>query len=135
MAPPQLCIICGVQPVKYRFPCCRQRYCSSACYRTHAASGCIARRPLTDGGVKRPREEEQAGDEEDVLSEVRLCALRGHQGVRQALRSDQFCELLQSLDSARDRRRALEDLLEKDSYFAEFVDHMMEAIDYAPPQR
>eukprot|EP00405_Crypthecodinium_cohnii_P019696 CAMPEP_0206476948 /NCGR_PEP_ID=MMETSP0324_2-20121206/35047_1 /ASSEMBLY_ACC=CAM_ASM_000836 /TAXON_ID=2866 /ORGANISM="Crypthecodinium cohnii, Strain Seligo" /LENGTH=92 /DNA_ID=CAMNT_0053952731 /DNA_START=196 /DNA_END=474 /DNA_ORIENTATION=- len=82
--------------------------------------------------AKRPRQENNNEEEPDIISEVRLCSLRGHQGVREALRTEAFCEVLKSLDSARDRKNALEDLLEKDSYFVAFVDNMMEAIEYVP---
>mmetsp|Transcript_51739 Transcript_51739/g.116437 ORF Transcript_51739/g.116437 Transcript_51739/m.116437 type:complete len:128 (+) Transcript_51739:103-486(+) len=121
------CLVCGGSPVKYRFTCCRERYCSLACYKVHSNAPCWARE-AEQAPAKKARQEPE--EEEDLLSEVRLCALRGHQGVRSALRSERFCDVLKHLDSADDRRKALEELLEKDSYFVGFVENMMEAIDY-----
>mmetsp|Transcript_44802 Transcript_44802/g.83684 ORF Transcript_44802/g.83684 Transcript_44802/m.83684 type:complete len:134 (-) Transcript_44802:202-603(-) len=123
------CFVCGCDEVKYRFPCCRERYCSLPCYRVHAAGQCPAR-PESEA-PKRARKQEQE-EPEDLISEVRLCALRGHVGVRSALQSEAFQDVLVALDEARDRRRALEQLLEKDKYFAKFAQDMMEAIDYFP---
>ena len=121
------CFVCGCDEVKYRFPCCRERYCSLPCYRVHAAGQCPAR-PEFDV-PKRPRKEEE---QEDLISEVRLCALRGHTGVRAALQSEAFQDALLALNDAHDRRQALERLLEKDKYFAKFAEDLMEAIDYFP---
>mmetsp|Transcript_132274 Transcript_132274/g.263927 ORF Transcript_132274/g.263927 Transcript_132274/m.263927 type:complete len:133 (+) Transcript_132274:41-439(+) len=128
MAPAQ-CLICKSSNVKYRFPCCRERYCSLTCYKQHAAGPCWAR-DSQEPPAKRLREEEQPEEDSDLLSEARLCSLRGHQGVRAALRSDRFCDLLKSLDAAHDRRKSLEELLEKDQYFVQFAEQMMEAIDF-----
>mmetsp|Transcript_83485 Transcript_83485/g.194108 ORF Transcript_83485/g.194108 Transcript_83485/m.194108 type:complete len:133 (-) Transcript_83485:184-582(-) len=127
------CLICGDTSVKYRFPCCRERYCSLPCYRAHAAGPCWARDRDEAPAKRRRAEQEQPEEEEEeeVLTEVRLCALRGHQGVRSALRSERFCGLLRRLDAAEDRRSALEELLEKDSFFVGFAEQLMEAIDYS----
>ncbi|CAJ1418464.1 unnamed protein product [Effrenium voratum] len=124
------CFVCGGDQVKYRFPCCRERYCSLPCYRVHAAGQCPAR-PEAEPSAKRPRREEEP---EDLISEVRLCALRGHLGVRSALQSEAFQDALIALDDARDRRQALETLMEKDKYFMKFVGDLMEAIDYFPKE-
>ncbi|CAE8698593.1 unnamed protein product [Polarella glacialis] len=126
------CFVCGVEQVKYRFPCCRERYCSLPCYRAHAAGQCPARpEPEPSHRAKRSRQDE--GDNEDnLISEVRLCALRGHTAVRQALRSEAFQDALLALDAAHDRRQALEDLLEKDKFFVKFFENAMEAIDFFP---
>mmetsp|Transcript_10571 Transcript_10571/g.22540 ORF Transcript_10571/g.22540 Transcript_10571/m.22540 type:complete len:150 (-) Transcript_10571:178-627(-) len=123
------CFVCGCAEVKYRFPCCRERYCSLPCYRVHAAGQCPAR--LEAEIPKRARKEEPEAPE-DLISEVRLCALRGHLGVRSALQSEAFQSALCALDEAQDRRQALERLLEKDKYFAKFAEDLMEAIDYFP---
>mmetsp|Transcript_16768 Transcript_16768/g.28605 ORF Transcript_16768/g.28605 Transcript_16768/m.28605 type:complete len:134 (+) Transcript_16768:43-444(+) len=122
------CFVCGGQDVKYRFPCCRERYCSLPCYRAHAAGQCPAR-PEAEKPAKKPRNEE---DPEDLISEVRLCALRGHVGVRRALQNEAFQDALLALDEAHDRRQTLEKLMEKDKYFMKFVGDLMEAIDYFP---
>mmetsp|Transcript_22745 Transcript_22745/g.53073 ORF Transcript_22745/g.53073 Transcript_22745/m.53073 type:complete len:135 (-) Transcript_22745:7-411(-) len=126
----QLCFVCGKGSVKYRFPCCRERYCSLPCYQQHAVSQCSGRKANEAPEGKRRRVEEDAIQDEHLLSEVQLCALRGHQGLRQALKSDEFREVLQKLDGASDRRRALELLLKEDAYFVQFVDQCMEAIDH-----
>lgn len=125
------CFVCGGVEVKYRFPCCRERYCSLPCYRRHAAGQCPAR-PERES-AKRPRKEEP--EEEDLISEVRLCALRGHVGVRSALQNEAFQDALITLDEAHDRRQTLEKLLEKDKFFLKFVGDLMEAIDYFPRDR
>ena len=122
------CFVCGCAEVKYRFPCCRERYCSLPCYRVHAAGQCPARPEVEVPKRARKQEEEP----EDLISEVRLCALRGHTGVRAALQSEAFQEALLALDEAHDRRQALERYLEKDKYFAKFAEDLMEAIDYFP---
>mmetsp|Transcript_62639 Transcript_62639/g.136014 ORF Transcript_62639/g.136014 Transcript_62639/m.136014 type:complete len:139 (-) Transcript_62639:24-440(-) len=132
MAASKGCLICQAPSVKYRFPCCRERYCSLPCYRVHASTGCHGREATQAPDSKRPRKDD-AEEEEDLLSEVKLCALRGHAGVRDALQSDKFREVIKSLDGADDRRAALEMLLEKDAFFTKFVDQMMEAVDYFPP--
>ncbi|CAE7209632.1 unnamed protein product [Symbiodinium necroappetens] len=124
------CFVCGCAEVKYRFPCCRERYCSLPCYRVHAAGQCPAR-PEAEI-PKRARKEQEPEAPEDLISEVRLCALRGHLGVRSALQSEAFQDALCALDEAQDRRQALERLLEKDRYFAKFAEDLMEAIDYFP---
>ena len=116
--------------MKYRFPCCRERYCSLACYRSHASSGSCPARPERE--VKRQKREPEPDEAEDLISEVRLCALRGHVGVRQALQSEAFQEALIALDEAQDRRQRLEALMEKDRFFLKFVGDLMEAIDYFP---
>eukprot|EP00438_Fugacium_kawagutii_P022708 Skav203977 [mRNA] locus=scaffold94:712163:714569:- [translate_table: standard] len=123
------CFVCGSFEVKYRFPCCRERYCSLPCYRAHAAGQCPAR-PEPDVPPKKQRSQDE--DPEDLISEVRLCALRGHVGVRTALQSERFQEALVALDEAHDRRQALESWMEKDKYFMKFVGDLMEAIDYFP---
>ena len=129
VAPAMLkCFVCGRDEVKYRFPCCRERYCSLPCYRVHAAGQCPARPEVDVPKRARKQEEEQ----EDLISEVRLCALRGHTGVREALQSEAFQDALVALDEAHDRRAALERLLEKDRYFAKFAEDLLEAIDYFP---
>mmetsp|Transcript_34163 Transcript_34163/g.94431 ORF Transcript_34163/g.94431 Transcript_34163/m.94431 type:complete len:130 (-) Transcript_34163:102-491(-) len=125
------CLVCGSASVKYRFPCCRERYCSLPCYRTHAAGPCWAR-DVEASPAKKLRQDEAPEEEEDLLTEVRLCALRGHQGVRAALRSERFREVLKNLDAAEDRRAALEQLLEGDAFFVSFAEQLMEAIDYNP---
>eukprot|EP00933_Yihiella_yeosuensis_P077442 TRINITY_DN87898_c0_g1_i1.p1 TRINITY_DN87898_c0_g1~~TRINITY_DN87898_c0_g1_i1.p1 ORF type:complete len:134 (-),score=20.85 TRINITY_DN87898_c0_g1_i1:37-438(-) len=125
------CYVCGVGQTKYRFPCCRERYCSLPCYRAHAAGQCPARPEPPENNIKRQRKEAEEQDEV-LISEVRLCALRGHTGVRSALRSEAFQDVLLALDSAQDRRQALEDLLEKDAFFAKFAENCMEAIEYFP---
>mmetsp|Transcript_92371 Transcript_92371/g.245383 ORF Transcript_92371/g.245383 Transcript_92371/m.245383 type:complete len:130 (-) Transcript_92371:2-391(-) len=126
------CLVCGSANVKYRFPCCRERYCSLPCYRTHAAGPCWARE-ADAAPAKKARQDEPEDEEETLLTEVRLCALRGHQGVRSSLRSERFRGVLRNLDAAEDRRKALEELLEKDAFFVSFAEQLMEAIDYTPP--
>eukprot|EP00811_Abedinium_folium_P011349 NODE_20501_length_795_cov_5.287425.p2 GENE.NODE_20501_length_795_cov_5.287425~~NODE_20501_length_795_cov_5.287425.p2 ORF type:complete len:148 (+),score=32.46 NODE_20501_length_795_cov_5.287425:43-444(+) len=131
MAP--ACFVCGGSSVKYRFPCCRERYCSTACYKAHLDSPCGARRgaAVFEQPVKRQRSQAAAEeeDETEVLTEVQLCALRGHAGVREALRSAEFRHVLTQVDTAEDRRHTLETLLGKDKYFCTFVDHLMEAME------
>eukprot|EP00930_Biecheleria_cincta_P063713 TRINITY_DN49237_c0_g1_i1.p1 TRINITY_DN49237_c0_g1~~TRINITY_DN49237_c0_g1_i1.p1 ORF type:complete len:133 (-),score=30.73 TRINITY_DN49237_c0_g1_i1:59-457(-) len=124
------CFVCGEGQVKYRFPCCRERYCSLPCYRVHAAGQCPAR-PEKDARPKRPRTEEPEEDDA-LISEIRLCALRGHPGIRSALQSEAFQDALVALDEAHDRRQALENLLEKDRFFAGFAAQCIEAINYFP---
>ena len=123
------CLVCGSHEVKYRFPCCRERYCSLPCYRVHAAGQCPAR---PDRELPAKKQKTQEEEPEDLISEVRLCALRGHVGVRQALQNETFQDALIALDEAHDRRQTLEHLLEKDKYFVKFVGDLMEAIDYFP---
>lgn len=128
------CFVCDAGPPKYRFRCCRQRYCSVPCYRAHAVAGCTAQPPAAaDNFRKRKRQEDDDDDEENLISEVRLCAMRGHAGIRDVLRSDRFRDLLRQLDSADDRQAALEALLENDSFFVKFAEHALEAIDYKEP--
>merc|ERR1712217_955888 len=131
----QRCIVCGSEQVKYRFACCRQRYCSVPCFKAHTDAGCSSA-TAAEPTKKRAREEDnvEEEEEEDLLSEVRLCGLRGHQGIREAIRSEKFCEVLVQLDAATDRRKALEDLLANDKFFVKFAENAIEAVDYFPKQ-
>mmetsp|Transcript_56606 Transcript_56606/g.104778 ORF Transcript_56606/g.104778 Transcript_56606/m.104778 type:complete len:135 (+) Transcript_56606:66-470(+) len=126
------CFVCGQGSVKYRFPCCRERYCSLTCYQQHAVSQCPGRKIAEGPDVKRRRVEEDRVEDDHLLSEVQLCALRGHQGLRQALRSEEFRDVLRKLDGARNRQRALELLIQEDAFFVKFVEQCIEAIDFAP---
>lgn len=127
---PTLCFVCGKGETKYRFPCCRERYCSLPCYKVHAAAQCTA--GLKEPAPKKQRlaNQDENGEDETILSEVQLCALRGHAGVRDALRTPAFQQVLQEIDDSRDRRAALEAVLENNPYFVTFVEHMTEATDY-----
>merc|ERR1712224_176357 len=131
---------CGGPSVKYRFSCCREQYCSLDCYRTHATMACAGRAAADEAREAKQRrkaeeEKKEEEDDEEILSEVRLCGLRGNASIRQALRSREFRDVLWALDRADDRRAALESLLERDAYFARFVDNMMESIDmYTVPR-
>eukprot|EP00927_Polykrikos_kofoidii_P070020 TRINITY_DN65845_c0_g1_i1.p1 TRINITY_DN65845_c0_g1~~TRINITY_DN65845_c0_g1_i1.p1 ORF type:complete len:152 (+),score=26.88 TRINITY_DN65845_c0_g1_i1:13-468(+) len=128
------CLVCSSEAVRYRFPCCRERYCSLPCYRVHSNSACFGRAQAAEEAAKRRRkqaEEQHEEEDDEVLSEVRLCALRGHSGVRKCLESEAFRDVLSQLDSAEDRREALEALLEKDIFFSKFVEHVAEAIDFS----
>eukprot|EP00929_Paragymnodinium_shiwhaense_P042585 TRINITY_DN22015_c0_g1_i1.p1 TRINITY_DN22015_c0_g1~~TRINITY_DN22015_c0_g1_i1.p1 ORF type:complete len:137 (+),score=42.27 TRINITY_DN22015_c0_g1_i1:102-512(+) len=131
---PAGCLVCQEPSTKYRFPCCRERYCSLQCYRVHAQSPCFGRVAMEQERETKRRKAQEAekedDGEDDLLSEVRLCALRGHKNVREALRSRRFQQLLSDLDAAADRRKTLENLIQHDAYFVKFVENMMEAVDF-----
>jgi hypothetical protein len=122
------CIICGAAP-KYRFPCCKKRYCSLDCFRKHPVSSCSP--PEEALKKKRPRQQDEHDlDFENQVPRVILERLRTTPKIQRALASPQLQELIRGIDTSRSRGWALHRHLEQNADFREFVNHLLDTIDF-----
>lgn len=62
------------------------------------------------------------------VSDRQLKSLSANEALRRALRDPELCELLEKIDSARDRERVLDEALDTNPDFAAFINIMLQTI-------
>ncbi|CEL96967.1 unnamed protein product [Vitrella brassicaformis CCMP3155] len=135
------CVVCESQEGKYRFPCCKRRFCSKECFQRHSADDCpIKKRRLDHEAELKAKEDKrlqdiaqqgggQDGDDEDVLlTDAHRAALRASSSVRGYLDDTMMRNVLRKICTAPNKRAALSGFL-RDPHFSAFVDEVMKVLD------
>eukprot|EP00743_Colponemidia_sp_Colp-15_P016474 GILK01020118.1.p1 GENE.GILK01020118.1~~GILK01020118.1.p1 ORF type:complete len:132 (+),score=10.05 GILK01020118.1:38-433(+) len=124
------CQLCNNAPHKYKCPTCGIRYCSVACFKVHKETPCAKTSEETS---RKPEVVPVVQDEEDDcrVSDHQFQALVGSASIKQAVKSSDLQAILQGIDGAVDREKALENAL-SDPRFADFVDDVLTTIGERP---
>jgi zinc finger HIT domain-containing protein 3 len=102
------CEVCSVSKSLYKCPKCRIRYCSKDCFIKHKSEDCEAKNPMptTTSSIKVNNPEIEELDSQ-ILSDRQKEKLKNDPKLKQLLRSKRFCDDLDTIDLATDRREML----------------------------
>jgi len=111
-----LCCVCREKKGEYKCPKCKKLYCSVACSKIH-------------------KEECKESTEESINSEVSNLEaqspfeeFRKHPNIIKALGDPRLQKIIREIDSAKNREALLNNVLENNSEFKEFVDQLLESM-------
>lgn len=141
----QICQICKVNIKKYKCPTCEVVYCSLKCYKQHKESGtCEAlklqldkerredsdtKSEIENQNKKRKREDSgarESGDEEGYIVPMEdYNRLVSSKNFKKYFLDVRFQKVVKEIDSANDRRIALDNYIKNDKHFSQIVDEML----------
>lgn len=129
----EVCGVCKHESGKYRCAKCRScRYCSVACYKEHQLACGVAHEGTKKVQLEsRTQSEEKNGDEQkQQLGREALLKVIDDSRVRIALKSRYLQDSILYVDSAptEQRKARLEQLLNSDPLFADFVDYLLKLL-------
>ena len=119
-----VCKICNDTISKYRCPRCKIRYCSVRCYKDHQSTGCVSVQypSIKDSciAISPASYCDVDNSEARLLTEEQKRNLLGHEGLKTALKNKRLRTDLDYIDSAHNRRAALQKA-RLNPEFAEFI--------------
>eukprot|EP00397_Hematodinium_sp_SG-2012_P059653 GEMP01076755.1.p1 GENE.GEMP01076755.1~~GEMP01076755.1.p1 ORF type:complete len:147 (+),score=26.57 GEMP01076755.1:40-441(+) len=128
------CTVCREAPSKYRFPCCRERYCSVNCYKVHG--DCRKNAELeapVEESAKRSLEEMIEMDDDELLSSEQLNKIRrvANSQWKDLMESKRFRQVLLDVDSKETQKKrveALERRIETDRTLVKWIDELADVL-------
>merc|ERR1711977_155910 len=135
------CEVCNEQDSKYKCPKCRTSYCSVVCYKLHKDSSCerackeLSERAAEKGGSGKQNQvggyapdDDASVDEGYRIQQVQLDRMVESEKVQEWLREPRIREIIELIDAADDREKALDGALETNKEFSDFVDQLTSVI-------
>lgn len=135
------CEICLQAESKYRCPRCRASYCSVACYKTHKdgdqCDAFLAARAKEDDkkvcspvGIFAQTADQTLPSEDEGyrVSPDQIDRMVESKRLQELLRDPRIREVVELIDAAQDRERALDGAIENNREFADFVQALAETI-------
>ena len=131
----KLCIICNSNNSKYKCPKCNSFYCSILCFKNHKEK-CVEEKK-DDLNKKEQNEDNNIvpplnldEDEDIILSEKELCALKANKSIMTKLRNKKLLKILKEIDSTKYKKRTLEKKMKNDPDFKEFTTEILETLGF-----
>ena len=141
----KICQVCKVDVKKYKCPTCKIVYCSLKCYKQHKEDGTCealklqldekrredlgAKSEIESVNKKRKRDDSKAresGDEEGYTVPIEdYNRLVSSQTFKKYFLDVRFQKVVKEIDSANDRRIALDEYIKNDKHFSQIIDEML----------
>lgn len=118
---PKLCEVCATNEFKYRCPKCRVVYCSVGCYKAHECKP----RPAQPKPVE-PVKQDATPPSAGLVQPSHVSNIRQDKQLMDCLSNSRLQELMRSIDSAKNRERALDNALETNPEFKAVMERMLE---------
>ena len=134
------CFVCGSAESKYKCPKCRSGYCSVSCYKAHKDSAACAEARQALSSEKKGEESAAAlllrklgerpdeGEEGYRITPEQLDLMVESKRLRDLLRDPRLREVIELVDGAEDREKALDCAVETNKDFSDFVRALAETI-------
>ena len=134
------CEVCKDKESRYKCPKCRTPYCSVACFKQHKDSpSCVAEasklqqaqeadKLLKDKTAALYEEDKDNIDEGYRIQPDQLDRMLESEILQERLRDPRIREIVQLIDSAEDREKALDGAVENNKDFALFVEQLANVI-------
>ncbi len=127
------CLICGGDEPKYTFKCCKRRFCSMDCFKSHDECdhpSQSSNQPLPHRRIIRADNFDLGLAEDEILPDFTLESLQSDPGIVDLLSDPTLQRMLLRLDQAKDRRQMFQRMIDTSPIFSQLVDRLAKTIGF-----